>query len=480
MNGSELDVQEAGGRAISEYLEIPFRYKRHFWIPFVVVFLLGILLAASFPRKFRSSTLILVEPNKVPDYFVTPMASETVDRRLGTIRQVVLSRTRLESVVKEVDPNPELARAPLGVVVQVVRAAIQIRVQGNDSFSIEYVNRDPQKAARVTNLLASQFIDDTKYLRENMSQQTYQFIESNLAEARKTLEQREAALLALKQQYWGSLPEQLETNLRLLGQLQFEQQTLGENLRTMEARRLALERTLVERRQAGTEAGPADAGDPRVQLARLQAQLVVLRDRYTEEHPDVKALHRRIARVEQQIASGNAQPAASPLPLADTDPQLLVVHQSLQRVETEIDQLNGRREQLDARIADLQKRIDQTPRVEQELGALTRDYGQLRENYGALVKKDMDAKMARKMEEHWQGTYFRILDPAPVPDRPIRPYGAMFFFGGIFMGFMAGLTLSVVADFLDHSVKSVRELESLVPVPVLAVLPRIPSRGAVA
>jgi succinoglycan biosynthesis transport protein ExoP len=464
----EVEVAQASGRDPLEYLEAPLRYPRVMWLTFLAVFAVGVLLAAVFPRKYRSATLILVEPNKVPDYFVTPMAAETIDKRLLTIRQVILSRTRLERVVDEIDPYPELAGVPKGVVVEAMRKAIQIRVQGNDSFSVEYVNRDPRKAARVTNRLAEQFISDTQYLRDTMTTRTFNFIESNLADAKRALEEREAALGRLKQQYWGALPEQLDTNLRMLGQLQFEQQTLGENLRTLESRRTALERSLVELQQSGQGGAAGDAVGS--QLAKLRAQYAALRDRYTEEFPDVKALKLRIARLEELAE----QPASEPVgPRLDSDPQLLPVHRSLQEVEAEITSVNARRDALDRRIGDLQARIEKTPAVEEQLADLTRDYQQLRENYLGLLRKDNDAKMARKMEEHWQGNYFRILDPAPVPDRPIRPYGAMFGLGGLLGGLLAGLAASLGADFLDHSVKSRREVETLVPAPVLVEIPRL-------
>ena len=481
MNEPEPEYDEAPGRDLFEYLEIPLRYPRAMWIPFVAIFSVALVLGYTFPRKYRSATLILVEPNKVPDYFVTPMAAETVDKRLQTIRQVILSRTRLEKVLNEVKPDPDMEGRPLSVVVEAMRGAIRIMVQGNDSFSIEYVNRSPQKAAKVTNMLAEQFIEDTRYLRDNLSQETRAFIESNLDEARKTLEVRESALRRIKQQRWGALPEQLDTNLKMLAQLQFEQQTLGENLRTMESRRAALEGALVERRQTGAPLGSeVSSTDPRVQLAKLQAQYAALRDRYTEEHPDTKAVRIRMDRLAQEIATAGAA-GTTPGPGATTsaaapatavDPQLASLEVSLQRLETEIDSLNGRREKLDARIADLQKRVEQTPRVEQDLVALTRDYQQIKESYTGLVRKDIDAQMARKMEEHWQGKYFRILDPAPVPERPVRPYGMMFAGGGLALALLAGLVSAFLADFLDDSVKSARALESLLPQPVIAVVPR--------
>jgi protein tyrosine kinase modulator len=468
------DYVDSPGRDPFEYLEIPLRYPRHMWIPFCVVLALAVGLGMTFPRKYRSATLILVEPNKVPDYFVTPMASETVDKRLQTIRQVILSRTRLEKVLDEVKPDPDMEGLPLSVVVEAMRRAIHIQVQGNDSFSIEYVNRDPKKAAKVTNMLAEQFIEDTRYLRDNLTQQTREFIESNLDEARQTLEAREAALRRIKQQHWGALPEQLDTNLKMLAQLQFEQQTHGENLRTLEGRRAVLEGALVERRREGAPPGMEVAdSDPRVQLAKLQAQYAALRDRYTDEHPDAKAVKMRIARLEQQIESAaKAGPEAPSLSATATDPQVASLEQSLQRLEIEIDAVKVRRDKLDVRLADLQRRVEQTPRVEQELMAVTRDYQQLKESYTGLVRKDMDARMARRMEEHWQGKYFRILDPAPVPERPIRPYGLMFAGGGFVLAIFTGLFSAFVADLLDDSVKSPRALQALLPQPLLAVMPR--------
>jgi len=459
---------EAPARNPVEYLEVPLRYPKAMWIPFVLVLSVGLLLGMVVPRKYRAATLILVEPNKVPDYFVTPMASETIDKRLQTIRQLLLSRTGLENVVREVDPYPELVGRPLGLVVESMRRAIQIQVQGNDSFSVEYVNRDPGKAAQVTNMLAEHFIRDTTYLRENMTEQAFDLIQSGLSDARQALESREAALRRLKQKYWGALPEQLDANLRLLSQLQFEQQTVAENLRTLDGRRTDLERALLASRQASEAGDATDQAAPR--LAKLQAEYEALRSRYTDEYPDVERLRLRIARLEQ---GGSGAGAAMATPPAETNPQTAAINQSLQQTESEIDSLTARRAGLERRIDDLQGRVERTPHVEQEMVDLTRDYQQLKENYAALLRKDLDAKMARKMEAHWQGRYFRILDPARPPDRPIRPYGALFAMAGMVGGLLAGLGASLAADFLDRSVKSLKELESLLPCPVLGVIPRL-------
>ena len=120
MNANEVDVvEDAPTRGLLEYLEIPFWYPKQMWTPFVVIMLIAIAGVFILPRKYRSSTMIMVEPRKVADYFVMPMASEGIAQRLNTIRQIVLSRTRLEGVVRTLNPYPELAGVPPQVVEKV-------------------------------------------------------------------------------------------------------------------------------------------------------------------------------------------------------------------------------------------------------------------------------------------------------------------------------------------------------------------------
>ena len=475
MKGPELDeYEERPARDVVEYLEIPFRYPGFVLVPFAIVMAFALLLAVVAPRKYRSGTLILVESKNMPEHFVTPVTTEGMTQQLNNIRQVVMSRTRLEEVIEELDPYPEMAGQPSHVVVEAMRRAIEIRVQGNDSFVIEYVNRDPVKAMKVTNMLAARFTEDAATLRDALTQKAYDFIQENVEDARRALEEREEALRRHKQRYWGSLPEQLDSNLRVLQQLQAEQQTLGETQRTLQERRAALERSLLEGRRLATSA--SGTATPAAELAKLRAAYDSLRDRYTPQHPDMVALAARIERLEAQVRKEAANPEKAKDPL--TDPETLALGESLRLVEADIDALKARRERLDERIASFQARVEQTPRAEQELASLTRDYEQLRENYNAALKKEMDAQMARRLEEHWKGAYFRVLDPAYLPRRPIRAYAPIFLMGGLVAGLGAGLLAAFVADLLDRTVKSERDLDEVVPAPLLVTIPRAaPVRG---
>ena len=98
--------------SVQEYLEIPLR--RPFLVagPTVLVLVLAVTLAFVLPERYSSSTLILVESERVPDTFVTKMTADSIGRRLLTVRQEVLSRTRLERVIEELDPYPSRGARP--------------------------------------------------------------------------------------------------------------------------------------------------------------------------------------------------------------------------------------------------------------------------------------------------------------------------------------------------------------------------------
>jgi uncharacterized protein involved in exopolysaccharide biosynthesis len=193
----------------------------------------------------------------------------------------------------------------------------------------------------------------------------------------------------------------------------------------------------------------------------------------------MRALRSRIATLESQLRQEQQDGTAAEQRHRD-DPEAVTLSRSLQLVEAEIDALKGRRDGLDEKIGLFQARVEATPKAEQELAALARDYQQLRDNYTVALKKENDAEMARRLEEYWKGGYFRVLDPAYLPRRTIRPYGTLILLGGLAAGLMAGLASAFLADLLDRSIKSERELEELVPHPLLVTIPRAAPSGKAA
>ena len=439
------------------YLEVPLRRPLFVLVP--MVFLLTAMVIASFvlPKKYRSSTLILVESEKVPDAFVPKMATESMGQRLLTIRQEMLSRTRLERVISELDPYPTRSghAAPLSEQVEQMRRSITIQRKGSDAFVVEYEHTDPRMAMRLADRVAAIFISEAESSRQRQATEGYEFIESQLAQTRKTLETKEGEIRRFKELNTGNLPEQLATNLAALQRLQMEQQTLAENVRGTQTRIDLLRQSLHQ------DARTAGASDPSAELAQLRSQLVALRARYTNAHPDVQLIRKRI----QELEAADSNVGA---PEADGSSRSQV-----RRAEMELDSLKAKRADLEAEKGRIQSRVDRAPRTEQELATLTRDYGQLQESYLSLLKKQMEARMAEQMERRWRGDRFKVLDPANYPERHIFPNRPLFAVLGLFLGLVTGVACAFTAEFLDHSIKSPEELEALFTQPVLASIPDI-------
>lgn len=432
-------------------LEAPLRRPLRVSLCFVLCVAASLAAFSTVPKRYRSSTLILVEGEKVPSSFAGQGTADPTRKRLYTLNQQVLSRTRLERIVTELAPYPRASPPePMSATVDRMRDAIRIRVRGSDAFEIEYVHPDPAIAQRVAERITSLFIEEVASAREQQVEGASRFIEEQLAEARKGLEAQEAAVGRFKERNMGSLPEQVATNLSTLQRLQLEQQSVGQNLQAAQDRLAAMDA------QLGT---PEDRSSG--EIRQLRTQLDELKGRYTDQHPDVRVLAARIAGMEASIATRSAP----------TDSHALAV------LRLDIQGLKARSSEVDGRIAEIQASVDRSPRTEQELAILTRDYKKLSENYLALLNKKLDTQMAERMEKQWKGERFRILDPANHPERPFFPQLSVFLLVGVLGGIASGLGLALLAESLDHSIRTPADLEGALEWPVLATVGHVATPG---
>jgi polysaccharide chain length determinant protein (PEP-CTERM system associated) len=469
MTGDTSD-QPYSMREVRRLLEAPLRRPLLVAVPFVLVLIAAVVLSFVLPPRYTSSTLILVAPDRMPANFVTNMSTETVARRLLTLRQEVQSRTRLEMVARELDPYGILSKEPLIHTIERMREAVKVNIKGKDAFSIEFEHPDPKMAMLVADRLTTLFMEEVVGARERQVSTAYQFIDEQLQQARAELEKKEAALRDYKERHMGSLPEQVNSNLATLQRLQLEHQTTSDSLRKATDTLVLLE-SAASATRAGTVTGRD--GRPVDSLSVLRAQLTQLLTRYTPEHPDVRALQARIKALEgaaQAAAEGDSEDSPPPDPIA-AQARLRVLE-----ARREVDSLRRRLGEVEQRITLFQARVEAAPRREQEILSLTRDYEKLKENYSSLLSKKLDAEMSAKAEQYSKGQQFRIIDPAFMPEQPSFPNRGLFALAGALCGLLLGFGLAVVADFLDPSIKDVEELRMALPYPVLAVIPYVKPR----
>jgi succinoglycan biosynthesis transport protein ExoP len=469
-------------------------WRRRVW--FLAPLVLGLVAAVAalqvLPRTYRAMTAVLVEPQKVPADYVKPTVTTNIEERLRTIEPQIKNRDNLERIIREIGLYPELrGKASMDGLVARMRDDLTVRLQG-DSFLIYFVARDPVKAARTANRVAELFIDSNLQLRENQAQGTSTFLESELEKTKNRLELQEAKIAEFKRRNMGNLPEQRDTNLRGVEQLQTKLEINMDALDKAETRRLLLQTQLAEMRnqpstasrRGGLLPGAPAAADPPTRLEQLQAQLAELRARYTDRHPDVIRVQAEIAQLEAMERRRPAAPSVSATvaETADDDAPVRLdpmIKANLTSVDLEIRSLKSERERILADIARTQGRLEAVPTVEQELLSLTRDYDNIKNSYDSLLDKRLNARLYENLEKSQQGERFTILERANPPSAPYGPSKLLVLGLGLIAGGLVGLFAVMLRERTDPTYLDVQSLQEAFPgLPLLATIPVFGARSA--
>jgi len=496
----DLEEVSSGSFDLQYYLGVVRRRHLHFLVPLFVGW--AVVWGASWflTPVYRSSTLILVEQPTMPQAYVTPNVNDDLQDRLRSITQQILSRTRLLHIIDQLnlysDPRGHLTADDK---VEQMRKQIEIELVRDaenrvSSFNVYYSARDPHVAQQVTSELTNLFISENLEVRQQQSEGTTKFLESQLEAARKTLSDQEEKIREFKGQHVGELPAQVGSNLQILAGLQSQLQNDEDALNTAKQQRVYLE-TLVNQYRSlqstpKTADGSASIGLPAIdeKLDRLRAQLADLSSHYTDRHPDVRKLKQQIVETEKTrdgiVAdlkakkSAPADPESSattpdPSAITDASPPMVQLQGQLQSNRAEIANRERAVVDLKAKVVDYQARLNQEPVREQQLSDLTRGYEQSKENYDELLKKKNQSAMATSMELLQQGERFRIIDPPSLPVKPASPNRLKLCGMGLGIGLALGVVLAGSFELMDDRIYDEKELQSLLPIKIISEIPAL-------
>jgi protein tyrosine kinase modulator len=469
---------------------IAWRRRWFIVIPLVLGVFGGLIYAYSLRAQWRSTALIQIVPQRVPESYVRPTVTTRIEDRLESIRQLVLSRTKLETIIQEFDLYAgDRQNGLMEDVVQHMRNDdISMKSVKGDAFQVSYVSEDPRLAMRVTERLAGLFITENMRDREALAESSSQFLESQLEQARLRLQETEAKLAAYRRQHAGELPDQVIANLQGVTSAQMQIQQVSESLNRDKDRRLVLQRQIADLSSTPTDAPATAVAGTDGQLGggtaaqQLEAGRIALRNlqlRLKDEHPDVIRMKRLIGELEQKAEQEALQQPLSPgsnsAPLTPAETQR---RNRLRELETELASLDrqiagktAEESRLRAMSGQYQSRVEAAPTRESELISLTRDYETLSRQYASLLSKNEEAKMAMNLERRQGGEQFRLLDPARMPEKPFSPNRPIIILMGVAAGFGLGLALVGFLEYRDRSLRTDDDVVMALALPVLAVIP---------
>lgn len=495
---TEHDMLPGKQYAPLDYARMAWRRRWMIVIPTVVCLYAAVIVSSRIRDVYRSEMLIQVVPQRVPDAYVQSTVTMRTEERIAALSQQVMSRTALERIIQEMNLYPEdRRRKAMQDVVELMRTNIAvdpvITSQGKrsdaDAFYVRFSYPDRTLATRVTEKLGGLFVDLNARDRGELAEATSNFLESQLADTRKRLEEQERRLEQFREHNAGRLPTQLTFNMQAIQSTQLAVQALVESLARDRDRKLMLERiyndTQAELAVAAATPAPqpgrsGDASDqtgltPAQQLAAARDQLARLELRLKPEHPDIARTKRLIGELEARVASeanNNAPAVAAP------SAEQTVRKERLAQMRAEIESLDrqitfkeAEEQKQRASLAQYQRRIEEVPSVESDWTSLTRDYDTQLAAYKDLLAKSEQSKIAVELERRQIGEQFRVLDPARPPVRPIGLRRLQINAIGAAVGVVVGILLAGLVELRDTTFQTDRDVIDIAGLPVLASVP---------
>src|SRR5215510_8013125 len=307
---AEEDAPPQKGVAIERLRAAWGRRKWLAILVFVIPFVAAVTIIFSLPPFYRSTALVLVEGQQVPESFVPATVTSQLETRLHTINEEILSRVRLESLINRFGLYPALRNhVQMEELVDRMRRDIKLELKvtpgregyrsATTAFTLSYRGPDPQTVAQVTNTLASFYIEENLKVRERQATGTAEFLKVQLTATRKRLDELESRVSDFRRRYLGELPQQMQTNLVMMDHLNQQLRLNSDNQSRAIERRDSTTALLAEAASSPQSGGSEPRG---ARLARLQQELAAARSRYTEQHPSVIRLKAEIAATEQEPA----------------------------------------------------------------------------------------------------------------------------------------------------------------------------------
>ncbi len=483
-------MPESSELTLEDYLGI----LRRRWLLIIALSIVGcgagFATARFLPKRYTSQTLVLVQQPTVPGDYVKPVVSENTTERLSSMQQEILSRSRLEPVIQQFGLyRAELNQVPMEDLVERLRKAVTViplapmaetNARGLPGFTISVDFSDPRMAQQICSAITSMFMEENLQLRQRQAEQTTQFLGKQLDDAKARLDEQDKKLASFQRRYLGSLPDDEARNINVLQGLNTQLDATTQAISRAQQDKTFAESSLNE--QLAEWKATQDGQNPQTQeqqLTTLQTQLAELKSKYTDDHPDVIRAQNDIETLKKRMTEARTEGDSTNTAKSNQTPiepaAIQLLRAQIHANDEAIKEHAAEQTQIQQRIKTYQSRIDASPEVEQEYKQLTRDYQTALDFSNDLLKKRDQSAMATDLEKRQEGEQFQVLDPANLPDSPSFPKKLNFELGGLAAGLLLSCGLTAFLEMRDTSLRSEKDVEVLLQVPVLVTIPMLKS-----
>lgn len=472
-----------GHRALKteEYFEMAKR--RWGWIVAcaAVLFPLSVWISHIIPPTYESQTLVLVQQQVVPQDYVKPVVNEDLDAQLASMKEQILSRSRLEPIIERYGLYSDKGLT-MDQRVADTRKAISVSQIHSDTghggtpgFYVAFDARDPHTAQLVCGEITSLFVTENLNAMQQSAEGTTDFLKQQLSDAKRTLDEQDARLATFEEKYLGRLPDETSSNTNTLQALTTQLDSITQSISQMQQNVTFLQTMIAqERRQEQSGGSPVqvEQDEREKELKSLLQQKTQLETQYTPDYPDVVAITHKIADLQAEIKKAPFKHAAIPAaPGVQADsPEVLRLETQLHAVQQSLIPAKREQARIQQQIHVYEARIDQSPQVEKEYKQITRDHATALQFYNNLLTKMNESSMATALQQRQQGEQFSVMDPPNLPESPKFPNHKVFAAGGLFAGLALGVLIAALLEFRDTSLRSEADVWAFTGLPTLTVI----------
>lgn len=400
--------------------------------------------------------------------------------------KTLLSRPNLERITRMTDLDVQAATPEAyEELIEDLRTDIIIRKTGGrkeNIFTITYRNKDPETAKNVVNSALTVFIENTLGENRSDSDSAQKFLDTQIKDYENRLLAAESRLTDFKQKYSDVLPDQYGGYYQKLNVVKEQLKIVDLSLREQETQ-LASAKTQLN-------AAPSNISNPQnkiknsnsiqtaydERISELEATLDSLQLRYTEKHPDVKEVNRRLIHLNEQRTKEideylhSAKGGDSSNLATSQNPVIQQLQIQINQLENQVASTTVRAEDYREQVKELESKIHILPEIEAELTSLNRGYEITKDKYEELLNRKETAQLAQQADESTNPIQFRVIDPPRAPTEPAGPKRILFLFAATVVGFGVGIGLSLLFSQINPVVTSSSQVSKSTGIPVFGIV----------
>ena len=455
-------------------------------LPVMILFFLllsglGGVTALQLPNVYSTSARLLVEGPLIPDSMVSSTVRISGVEQLAIIEQRLMTRANLIDIANKFSAFEGLSQMEPDTVVAEMREATTIRRtlggrvgEGATLMTIGFDARSPQIAAAVVNEYVTLVLQENAEFRAARAENTLEFFEQEVQRLNSDLDSQSADIALFKSENANALPQDQAYRL---GRQTLLQERLGQLARDLEALEQRRENTILMFEATGslTPRSSVEQISPQErQLIASKAEMDNLLDSYTDEHPAVTRLKKRIDRLEAVVSAENAASSGEEEESSSEKARLDAV---LAEIDSEADALKTTIDNVTSELEELQQNISRSATIALQLAELERDHGIIQTRYASAVANLNAARMSERLETTAQGQRITVIENANVPRVASGPNRLLIAGVAIFAGIGLAVGYFVLLEVLNRVIRRPAEILERFEIEPIATIPYMESRG---